>query len=87
MFLKDSYLGYLRRDTGEIGAILLMDQDFKVKCGTSMGLKNAVVISNQTRQLIFRDWTGRKAQEWIDSIQHVMRSTGNVTICFFFDLF
>lgn len=42
-----------------------------------MGLKNAVVISNLTRQLIFRDWTKRKAQEWIDSIQHLTMSTGN----------
>lgn len=78
MFVKDSYVGYLN-ETGAIGCIILMDPDFKILSGTSqVGLKRGFLVSNASRQLYVKAWTKRKAQEWADSIQNAMTSTGNV---------
>ena len=77
MFVKETYVGYLHPDTGEIGCIILMDQGFKVLTGKSQtGLSHGLIISNLSRQIVVKDWTKRKAQEWVDCIQNTANSTG-----------
>ena len=77
MFIKDSCIGYLRPDTGEIGCVMLMDHDFKVMTGLAQtGLTNGLIISNLSRQMLIRDWTRRKMQEWSDAVQNTMVTTG-----------
>lgn len=58
---------------------MLMDHDFKVLSGVAQtGLKNGLIISNLSRQLLVRDWTKRKMQEWIDGLQNTMNTTGKI---------
>lgn len=77
IFIKDSFFGYLRPDTNEIGCILLLDQDFKVAIGVvETGLKYGLNVSNSSRQLFLKNWTKREVKEWAACIQHVMESTG-----------
>jgi len=77
LFIKDSFIGYLRPDTGEIGGVLLMDHDFKVSTGLAhTGLKNGLIISNLSRQMLIREWTKRKVHEWVDDLQVTMNTTG-----------
>lgn len=77
IFVKDSFFGYLRPDTNEIGCILLMDQDFKIATGIEeTGLKHGLIVSNSSRQLFLKSWTKREVKEWADCIQRVMESTG-----------
>lgn len=71
-------MGYLRPETGEIGCVLLMDQDFKVRTGTrETGLMKGLVVSNACRELFLKNWTKREMQEWAECLQHTMNSTGN----------
>ena len=68
----------MRPNTGEIGFVLLMDQDFKVISGSyQTGSSHGVIISNLSRTMLFKDWTKRKAQEWVDAIQDTANNTGN----------
>jgi hypothetical protein len=78
LFVKDTFVGYMRPDTGEVGCVLLMDQDFKVMSGSyQTGSSHGVIISNLSRTMLFKDWTKRKAQEWVDAIQDTANNTGN----------
>ena len=78
LFVKDTFIAYLRPDSGEIGCVMLMDQDFKISIGAKrIGAKNSCLVTNLSRKLLFKDWTKRKAQEWFDCIQNTMRTTAS----------
>lgn len=81
IFVKDSCVGYLKRETNEIGCVILMDQDFRVRFGgADTGDKMGLIVSNSSRQLLVKNWTKREGQEWLDCIQEVVETTGTV-IC------
>jgi len=79
MFIKDSFVGYLRLDTGEVGFVMLMDQGFKITTGIALtGLKAGLVITNLSRQMLIKSWTRRKAQEWVASIESAMQTNAGI---------
>lgn len=68
----------MRPDTDDIGCVLLMDQDFKVRIGNDQtGVKKGLIASNSCRQLFLKNWTMREALEWSDCIQQAASTTGN----------
>ena len=80
MFIKDSFVGYLRLDTGEVGFVMLMDQGFKITTGIAQtGLKAGLVITNLSRQMLIKSWTRRKAQEWVASIESAMQTNAGIS--------
>ena len=62
-----------------------MDQDFKVVLGNvHKGSTSGLIISNLSRQIVVKDWTKRKALEWVDCIEKAANSTGIVFIPTYF---
>jgi len=50
LVVKDSFVAYVHPDEGTVNDVLLMDQDFMVKCGiTETGVHNGLLISNLSR--------------------------------------
>jgi len=54
LVVKDSFVAYLHPDEGTVNDVLLMDQDFMVKCGINeTGVHNGLLISNLSRSFHF----------------------------------
>jgi len=50
LVLKDSFIAYLQPDKGTVSDVLLMDRDFRVKCGIGeTGFRNGLIVSNLSR--------------------------------------
>ncbi|XP_061176549.1 phospholipase D1-like [Saccostrea echinata] len=77
LFLKDSYLAYVRPKDGVICDVMLLDADFCVENGFGLtGAKHGLQIVNLNRCLLAKCWTGRKADEWQAAIEEVAKTTG-----------
>ena len=61
----------------DFGCVILMDQDFKIRSGTTgTGHKKGLIVSNSCRQLFLKNWTRREAEEWVACIQQAIDTTG-----------
>ncbi|XP_062605335.1 phospholipase D1-like [Saccostrea cucullata] len=77
LFLKDSFLAYVRPKDGVICDVMLLDADFSVENGFGLtGAKHGLQIVNLNRCLLAKCWTGRKADEWQAAIEDVAKTTG-----------
>ncbi|KAJ9601182.1 hypothetical protein L9F63_000650 [Diploptera punctata] len=73
LFVKDTYLGYMRPKDGFIKCVLLFDAGFDVSSGIySTGLHHGIIISNQNRQLVVKCWTKRKRKEWLSYLKDII---------------
>lgn len=78
LVLNDTYLTYLRPETGVIGDVLLMDKDFSVKHGRNeTGINHGLFLSNSSRTLKAQCMSSRKCQIWHKNIQKVVKGTGS----------
>nr|XP_022292267.1 phospholipase D1-like isoform X3 [Crassostrea virginica] len=76
LFLKDSFLAYVRPRDGVICDVMLMDNDFCVENGFGLtGAKHGLQILNLNRCLLAKCWTSRKADEWQASIEEAAKTT------------
>ncbi|XP_048769180.1 phospholipase D1-like isoform X3 [Ostrea edulis] len=77
LFLKDSFLAYVRPRDGVICDVMLLDNDFNVENGFGLtGARHGLQIVNLNRCLLAKCWTGRKADEWQACIEEVAKTTG-----------
>ncbi|KAG1656449.1 Phospholipase D1 [Nymphon striatum] len=76
LVIKDSFVAYISPQDGRIKAVLLMDQDFEVKCGLlHTGIHHGLLMSNATRHLLVKCWTKRKAREWAQYMVTTAKTT------------
>lgn len=69
LVVKDSWVAYLNPKTGEIRAVLLVDNKFTVKSGTpETGMKHGLCIENGSRILLMKCYNENRATEWNSSI-------------------
>uniref|UniRef100_A0A8D2LJL7 Phospholipase n=1 Tax=Varanus komodoensis TaxID=61221 RepID=A0A8D2LJL7_VARKO len=78
LVVKDSFLMYMKPDTGAISFVLLVDKEFSIKIGkketdTKYGLR----IDNLSRSLILKCNSYRHARWWCQGIEEFIRKNGN----------
>ncbi|XP_063772323.1 phospholipase D1 isoform X2 [Pseudophryne corroboree] len=78
LVVKDSFLLYMKIDTGAISFVHLVDQEFNIKIGkkdteTQYGLR----IDNLSRSLILKCNSYRHARWWGQAIEEFVRKHGN----------
>ncbi|XP_068085998.1 phospholipase D1 isoform X2 [Anabrus simplex] len=77
LFIKDTFLGYIRPRDGTVKCVMLFDGGFEVSSGMfATGLHNGLHILNHSRQLAIKCWTRRKSKDWIEYIKKVSSSEG-----------
>lgn len=65
LVVKDSFLLYMKRDTGSINFVLLFDPEFNMKVGhADTGTKYGVCFDNYTRNLIIKCNSYRQSHWW-----------------------
>eukprot|EP00079_Xenopus_tropicalis_P018803 XP_004921042.3 PREDICTED: phospholipase D1-like [Xenopus tropicalis] len=77
LVVKDSFLLYMKLDTGAISFVLLVDKEFSIKIGkketeTKYGLR----IDNLSRTLILKCNSYRHARWWGQAIEEFVRKNG-----------
>ncbi|XP_040284170.1 phospholipase D1 isoform X1 [Bufo bufo] len=77
LVVKDSFLLYMKPDTGAISFVLLVDKEFNIKIGkkdteTQYGLR----VDNLTRSLILKCNSYRHARWWGQAIEEFVRKHG-----------
>ncbi|XP_053397424.1 phospholipase D1-like [Mercenaria mercenaria] len=77
LVVKDTFIAYLRPSDGVLCDVMLMDSDFRVESGMSAtGAPHGLLVMNQSRHLLAKSWTSRKADEWEASIKEAAETTG-----------
>ncbi|KAL4233460.1 hypothetical protein ACF0H5_008141 [Mactra antiquata] len=77
LVVKDTFIAYIRPSDGIVCDLMLMDSAFKVESGmTATGAPHGLLVRNQSRHLLAKCWTSRKADEWEESIQQAAETTG-----------
>lgn len=77
LVLKDTFIAYVRPSDGVLCDVMLMDSDFRVESGMSAtGAPHGLLVMNQSRHLLAKSWTSRKADEWEASIKEAAETTG-----------
>uniref|UniRef100_A0A3Q2UVI5 Phospholipase n=1 Tax=Haplochromis burtoni TaxID=8153 RepID=A0A3Q2UVI5_HAPBU len=72
LVVKDSFLLYMKRDSGSIDFVLLFDPEFKTKVGRAdTGTKYGVCFENFTRNLIIKCNGYRQSQWWNSEIKRL----------------
>ncbi|KAM6970672.1 phospholipase D2 [Aplochiton taeniatus] len=72
LVVKQSFLLYMNRETGDVNFVLLFDPEFKVKVGRAYtDTKYGVCIENFTRSLIIKCSSYRQAQWWSHEINQI----------------
>uniref|UniRef100_A0A3P8PR80 Phospholipase n=1 Tax=Astatotilapia calliptera TaxID=8154 RepID=A0A3P8PR80_ASTCA len=72
LVVKDSFLLYMKRDSGSIDFVLLFDPEFKTKVGRAdTGTKYGVCFENFNRNLIIKCNGYRQSQWWNSEIKHL----------------
>ncbi|KAG8228995.1 hypothetical protein J437_LFUL009158 [Ladona fulva] len=75
LFIKDTFIGYIRPTDGSVKGVMLLDSGFEVSSGIyAAGMPNALQITNLSRHMIIRDWTKRKIREWATALREVTHS-------------
>ncbi|CAF3695859.1 unnamed protein product [Adineta steineri] len=77
LITKDSWIAYLNPKTGHVRAIMLVDKFFHVRTGRlHTGSVKKLYISNLSRRLYLNCPTERKAIEYFDDINRMLKTTG-----------
>ncbi|XP_069675319.1 phospholipase D1 isoform X1 [Periplaneta americana] len=80
LFVKDTYLGYMRPKDGMVKCVMLFDSGFEVSSGLyATGLNHGLQISNLSRQIVIKCWTKRKRKEWLTYLKDI---ANNQAKCF-----
>ncbi|CAF2995169.1 unnamed protein product [Rotaria sp. Silwood2] len=77
LITKDSWIAYLNPKTGHVRAVMLVDKFFHVRTGRlHTGSVKKLYISNLSRRLYLNCPTERKAIEYFDDINRMLKTTG-----------
>ncbi|KAF4086491.1 hypothetical protein AMELA_G00107050 [Ameiurus melas] len=77
LVMKDSFLMYLKPDTGDVSFVLLVDKEFRVKMDFKhTETKHGVRIDNLSRSLVLKCSSYRHARWWGQSIEEFVRKHG-----------
>ncbi|CAF3487376.1 unnamed protein product [Rotaria sordida] len=77
LITKDSWIAYLNPKTGHVRAVMLVDKFFHVRTGrVHTGSVKKLYISNLARRLYLNCPTERKAIEYFDDINRMLKTTG-----------
>ncbi|CAH3173881.1 unnamed protein product [Porites lobata] len=77
LVVKDSFIAYVSPKDKEVRGVVLMDKEFSFKHGRKQtGVSHGLLVHNQSRELLLKCWTERKASEWMKAIVHVMATAG-----------
>ncbi|KAG7321528.1 hypothetical protein KOW79_014386 [Hemibagrus wyckioides] len=77
LVMKDSFLMYLKPDTGAVSFVLLVDKEFRVKMDFKhTETKHGVRIDNLSRSLVLKCSSYRHARWWGQSIEEFVRKHG-----------
>ncbi|KAK7793830.1 hypothetical protein R5R35_014326 [Gryllus longicercus] len=72
LFVKDTYMGYIRPKDGSVKCVLLFDGGFEVSSGIyTTSMSRVLQITNLSRQLVIKCWTRRKRKEWISCLKEI----------------
>ncbi|KAI5086799.1 phospholipase D1 [Silurus meridionalis] len=77
LVMKDSFLMYLKPDTGAVSFVLLVDKEFSVKMDFKhTETKHGVRIDNLSRSLVLKCSSYRHARWWGQSIEEFVQKHG-----------
>ncbi|ELU04927.1 hypothetical protein CAPTEDRAFT_168015 [Capitella teleta] len=77
LVLKDTFVAYVKPETGAVSDVLLMDREFEVKIGLmNTGIRHGMLISNYSRNLLVKCWTQHKSRQWEEQISKAAAQTG-----------
>lgn len=77
LVMKDSFLMYLKPDTGAISFVLLVDKEFRVKMDSKQTeTKHGLRIDNLSRSLVLKCSSYRHARWWGQAIEEFVRRFG-----------
>uniref|UniRef100_A0A8C2FEV5 Phospholipase n=1 Tax=Cyprinus carpio TaxID=7962 RepID=A0A8C2FEV5_CYPCA len=77
LVVKDSFLLYMKPDTGAISFVLLVDNEFTIKVDSKYTeTKHGVSIENLSRKLVLKFTSYRHAQWWGQAIESFVRKHG-----------
>ncbi|XP_077477330.1 phospholipase D1a [Stigmatopora argus] len=77
LVVKDSFLLYMKPDSGAISFVMLMDKDFSIKMDSKeTETKHGVRIDSLSRTLVFKCSSYRHARWWGQSIESFVRNHG-----------
>ncbi|XP_043997968.1 phospholipase D1a [Gambusia affinis] len=77
LVVKDSFLLYMKPDSGAISFVLLMDKEFSIKMDSKeTETQHGVRIDSLSRTLVFKCSSYRHARWWGQSIESFVRSHG-----------
>uniref|UniRef100_A0A146LLZ0 Phospholipase n=2 Tax=Lygus hesperus TaxID=30085 RepID=A0A146LLZ0_LYGHE len=77
IFVKESFVAYIRPKDGRVKAVILFDSGFDISSGVlATGLMRGLAIMNLSRQIIIRCPTRRTAREWQFFIKDMVRKEG-----------
>ncbi|XP_064083697.1 phospholipase D1-like isoform X4 [Macrobrachium nipponense] len=77
LVLKETCLFFLTPESGEIRSVMLMDSYFEVSHGYRIiGIRNALLISNLSRSVVFRCDSEASQKEWIKQIHRNQQKYG-----------
>ncbi|NWU97562.1 PLD1 Phospholipase, partial [Upupa epops] len=77
LVVKDSFLLYMKPDSGAISFVLLVDKEFNIKIGQKeTETKHGLQIDNLSRSLILKCNSYRHAQWWRQGIDEFIRKHG-----------
>uniref|UniRef100_T1J7Z2 Phospholipase n=1 Tax=Strigamia maritima TaxID=126957 RepID=T1J7Z2_STRMM len=77
LLIKDTYIAYVHPQTGRVHFVILLDQGFDVQTGIYYtGIKDGILISNLTRRLLIKGFSGRSTKEWYDQIVDISKEIG-----------
>uniref|UniRef100_A0AAQ5Z0V1 Phospholipase n=1 Tax=Amphiprion ocellaris TaxID=80972 RepID=A0AAQ5Z0V1_AMPOC len=77
LVVKDSFLLYMKPDSGAISFVLLVDKEFSIKMDSKdTETKHGVRIDSLSRTLVFKCSSYRHARWWGQSIESFVRSHG-----------
>uniref|UniRef100_A0A3B3ZJM3 Phospholipase n=1 Tax=Periophthalmus magnuspinnatus TaxID=409849 RepID=A0A3B3ZJM3_9GOBI len=77
LVVKDSFLLYMKPDSGAISFVLLLDKEFSIKMDSKdTETKHGVRIDSLSRTLVFKCISFRHARWWGQSIENFVRNHG-----------
>ncbi|XP_037833611.1 phospholipase D1a [Kryptolebias marmoratus] len=77
LVVKDSFLLYMKQDSGAISFVLLVDKEFSIKMDSKdTETKHGVRIDTLSRTLVFKCSSYRHARWWGQSIENFVRNHG-----------
>ncbi|XP_066518510.1 phospholipase D1a isoform X2 [Hoplias malabaricus] len=82
LVVKDSFLMYLKPDTGAISFVLLVDKEFSIRMDSKhTETKHGVRIDSLSRTLVLKCNSYRHARWWGQAIEEFVRKHGKAFLC------